>query len=113
MMTLLAASLVLQLAIAGTYTCTGTQPNGEPYVLDLRIEPLEMAHKLTWTEKSGQVVAYGVGLADALRLSAAFWTGSGDVGVAMYTIAPGQLNGVWTDTRGMIYTETCRSGHPV
>ena len=74
-------------SIAGSYSATGTNPNGSAYKADLVITPHEDVYQFTWT--SGKVSYDGVGVMSDNEVAVSFTDGSSGkgCGVVLYKIA--------------------------
>lgn len=105
----------------GTYTCQGTQHEGEPYTMRLLVEELGSTFEFSWqvevdvppkrwiTLMGGLAIPAGDHLAVAI-VGPKPPSGERGVGVAHYTVKPGVLEGVWARGDGEIYSEKCSSG---
>lgn len=95
--------------LSGTYTCTGVQ-GADQYETTLTIEKKGNTFFIQWINADGPQ-AQGIGMQNGDRLSVAFITTKGVIGIASYHLAIGSLNGTWA-VGGEVYPETCMVGRP-
>lgn len=106
---LLACHTVLaQVDPSGDYACDGTDPNGEPYGLALRVAKVGESYSLLW-HRDERPQLWGLGLLVDGILAAAFVgsPGSNIAGIVHYRVSPDRLDGVWAAQYGQRLTETC------
>jgi hypothetical protein len=96
--------------LPGTYTCTGTQPDGKKYEdtfdLSVKAEGAD-TYMVVWSHQ-GQPMVAGLGIHKGDSLAVMMFGGM--QGVALYHITPGRLDGVWSPEPGKRGTERCQAG---
>lgn len=95
---------------SGTYSCRGWQ-RGKDYAVTLTVKPFGETYEAAWFfvgEAAPAIV--GLGLVDHNDLAITLVSKSGALGVALYRITPGKLEGVWSAGDGTLEPEVCRSG---
>ena len=88
------------------YKCTGVSGN-HPYKTELVIKQQEGNYFLNWNDGN-----QGMGFRKGDQLVVVFVTQKGGLGVVLYSITPGRLEGLWAAGDGQIYPETCMAGIP-
>lgn len=116
--------------LAGSWICSGTNPDGSDYSLDLRVSELKDGYHFFWSHHD-QPTQAGIGIVRAGHLIVSFWSPS-TIGAADYQVSAGTLTGTWfmissehmwktdsPDNWGLLaeeaiaLPETCRMGDPV
>lgn len=106
MITVLLALVVLSgpMEVKSLYECSGVAPNGRAYKGPLKIEQEGNTFLFTW----GDELQIGVGVRQGDKIAVGLVDrASKGLGVVLYTVSQGGLEGVWTFGGGLTFTETC------
>ena len=96
--------------IEGRYRCTGLQTSA-PYTAFLIVEVRGLTYEFTWsTTEDGAITQAGLGVPEQGDIAVAIVSPTGGMGVAIYHVTSGRLDGVWTRGDGAIETERCHQG---
>lgn len=95
-------------ALAGKYLCAGTQ-GSDKYTVTLQIEQYDETYQLTWLQQEHPVLG-GLGLTRGDQLAVGLFGPNGAVGIALYTMTPGRLEGEWSRGDGKVDIERCMKG---
>lgn len=109
LLTMQTAQASAEIDLSGKYLCQGTQ-GGDRYSMKLQIEAFDDTYVLQWLNARDQPVLGGLGVRDANDLAVAMTSQSGAIGVALYRVRPGVLDGHWSRGDGSLDAETCTKG---
>ena len=73
----------------------GTNPDGKAYAGTATITKLEHTWSLQWMSED-ELMAVGIGIRKDDVLAVVFQTKNGTIGLSLYTIRRGKLEGTWT-----------------
>ncbi len=94
--------------LPGKYLCAGTQ-GPDKYTVTLTIEKFDETYQLIWLQQEHPVLG-GLGLTRGDQLAVGLFGPNGAVGVALYTVTPGRLEGEWSRGDGKVDIERCMKG---
>jgi hypothetical protein len=91
-------------ALAGTYRCNGTNPDGTPYEAVVEITKMDGTFRVEWVMDGGSVL--GVGIYSNGVFAASYFGGA--PAIVVYKVDGDRLVGEWTmgGIEGAVYTET-------
>ena len=101
---LLALLQTPQPEVLKSYNCSGIS-GGRSYETVLTVSEREKNFLFNWNDGN-----QGMGFRTDNKLAVVFLTPKGGLGVVLYTITHGRMEGLWAGGDGQIYPETCISG---
>lgn len=117
MLTALLGAIVLSLLteppkVMPEYACSGMNPDGTLYEISLAVRQEGKNYFLDWSSRGTEMVGLGLRQNDQLAV-VILNKHDNSIGVVLYTVKQGQLEGLWTFGGGQVFKEACLAKNSV